>query len=80
MRKWLMSCVFPGVDDVLAKPPCRVSMLISDDLPTLERPMKAYSGKLLLGHCATLALLHTNMADLIIIQQNYVKNMSFPSV
>ena len=31
-----------------------VSMLISDDLPTFERPMKAYSGRSPFGHWLTL--------------------------
>jgi hypothetical protein len=40
-------------------------MLMSDDFPTLERPMKAYSGNLSLGHFETSLLLVTNSADLI---------------
>ena len=40
-----MSCVLPGVDEILASPLRLVSMLMRDDLPTLERPMNAYSGR-----------------------------------
>ena len=48
ISKWLIVCVLPGFFDVFAtsffvRP---VSMLISEDLPTLERPMTAISGYL----------------------------------
>ena len=36
--------VFPGVDDVMASPLRRVSMLIRLLFPTFERPINAYSG------------------------------------
>ena len=36
-----MSCVFPGVAEVLHRPLRTVSMLIREDLPTLERLMNA---------------------------------------
>ena len=42
-----------------------VSMLIKLDLPTLERPIKAYSGAWVEGHFPTEELLMTNSADLI---------------
>ena len=42
-------------------------MLMSEDLPTLDRPMKAYSGALSFGFCSTFVLLPLNMAVLIII-------------
>lgn len=42
-----------------------VSMLIKLDLPTLERPIKAYSGAWVEGHFPTEELLITNSADLI---------------
>ena len=41
------------------------SMLIKLDLPTFERPMKAYSGAWVEGHFPTEELLMTNSADLI---------------
>jgi dephospho-CoA kinase len=41
----LMSRVRPGVREVLANAVCPVIALISDDLPTLERPTTAISGK-----------------------------------
>ena len=40
-----MSNVFPGVDEVIASLECLVNILMRLDLPTLERPMNAYSGK-----------------------------------
>ena len=42
--KKISSCVRPGVWEVRARPPRPVNALISDDLPTLERPAKATSG------------------------------------
>jgi len=44
-----MSLVFPGVEDVFARFFFPVSMLISDDFPTLERPMNACSGRVGFG-------------------------------
>jgi len=46
-------------------------MLISDDLPTLDRPINAYSGLSGLGQRSTLGLLMTNVADLISIWNEY---------
>ena len=66
-RKWLISSVLPGVEPVRASPLIPVRVLIRDDLPTFERPIKAYSGVFVFGHCATAGLLFTNVADLIII-------------
>lgn len=60
-----MSCVFPGLDEVFAKCLVLQSVLIKDDFPTLDRPIKAYSGKLTLGHFATFVLLITNLAERI---------------
>jgi hypothetical protein len=40
-------------------------MLINEDLPTLDLPIKAYSGILSFGAFVTLLLLITNSADLI---------------
>ena len=68
-----MSRVFPGVAEVLASFLWLVSMLIRLDLPTLERPMNAYSGYVVAGHWSTLVLLMTNSADLIsVIVCNFV--------
>ena len=44
--------VFPGVDDVFAIFLLFKREFISDDLPTLDLPTRAYSGILLLGHCS----------------------------
>lgn len=60
-----MSWVFPGRPEVFAKLFRSVSIFIKDDLPTLDRPIKAYSGKGSLGHLATSVLLITKFADLI---------------
>ena len=40
----MSSCVRPGVFDVRARPERPVSALMSEDLPTFERPAKATSG------------------------------------
>ncbi len=61
----MIICVFPGVPDVLAKPAWRVSILMSEDLPTLERPMKAYSGLSGLGQSDTSGLLIMYLAETI---------------
>jgi hypothetical protein len=37
-------------------------MLISEDFPTLDLPIKAYSGILVFGQLSTLVLLTTNSA------------------
>ena len=62
-----MSCVFPGFCEVIASPLRAVSILMSDDFPTLDRPMKAYSGRPVVGHFSTRLLLMTNSADLMTI-------------
>ena len=63
-----MSIVFPGVADVMASPFLPVSILIRLDFPTLERPMKAYSGNVPPGHLFTSVLLMTNSALVISIR------------
>ena len=62
-----MSCVLPGVLDVFASFDWLVSILISEDLPTFERPMKAYSGLSGLGQPSTDGLLITYTAFVISI-------------
>ena len=62
-----MSWVFPGFCEVIARPFFPVSMLMREDFPTLDRPMKAYSGRRLSGHLRTWLLLMTKVALLIII-------------
>lgn len=57
-----MSSVFPGVEEVMASLGRRVSMLMRLDLPTFDRPMKAYSGCPSWGQRAGLVLLTTNSA------------------
>jgi hypothetical protein len=62
-----MSCVFPGFPEVFAILFRSQIILMSDDFPTLERPMKAYSGNAGAGHFVTSVLLTTNCAILISI-------------
>jgi hypothetical protein len=60
-----MSKVFPGIADVIASLLWRVSIFMRLDLPTLERPIKAYSGRPSVGHFFTSLLLITKRADFI---------------
>src|SRR3982750_1817341 len=66
-----MSCVFPGEDEILASPFLLVSILISEDFPTLLRPINAYSGRSGFGHCVYSALLMTYLASLIFMGVQY---------
>lgn len=50
------------MDDTLAKPLRPVSILISDDLPTLLRPINATSRKSSFGTCEIFSELHLNSA------------------
>jgi len=52
-----MSCVLPGLAEVLASLALLLNELISDDLPTLLRPINAYSGLSGLGQLSTDGLL-----------------------
>jgi hypothetical protein len=65
-----MSWVFPGVWDIFASPFFCTSMFMSDDFPTLERPINAYSGITGGGNLSVLVLLNINSADLMIIRQS----------
>ena len=62
-----MRRVFPGVDEVFASPLWLQSMLMRLDLPTFERPMKAYSGRKSFGHNSIVGLLSVNSEVLISI-------------
>tara|TARA_B100000900_G_C20429239_1_gene654254 strand:+ start:473 stop:676 length:204 start_codon:yes stop_codon:yes gene_type:complete len=62
-----MSCVFPGLPEVLASLLLLVMQLIKDDLPTLDLPMKAYSGKFGFGHFSHSVLLQIKLAFVISI-------------
>ena len=62
-----MSFVLPGVDEVLASLSLPHNMLISDDLPTFERPMNANSGSLREGFWLALVQLPANFASLMFI-------------
>ena len=63
-----MSKVLPGVELVLASLRLWVSILIRLDLPTFERPMKAYSGFVSFGHILTIGALNVNSAFFISIR------------
>lgn len=62
-----MCCVLPGLPEVLASLLLSVSILIKEDLPTFERPIKANSGLSGLGQAATSTLLTKYFADFISI-------------
>ena len=68
MMKWLISKVLPGVAEVFANLRRLVSILIRLDLPTLDLPMKAYSGFVSLGHMLTIGALKLNSALFISMQ------------
>ena len=68
-----MSRVLPGVPDTLASEPWPVSRLMSDDLPTLLRPMKAMSGIVSRGICDNCCELHLKVARLISMRTKIVQ-------
>ena len=72
-----MSRVLPGVPDTLASPCRPVSMLMSDDLPTLLRPMKAMSFSASLGTCEIRSELHLNSALLICMLSEFAAKITF---
>src|ERR1017187_2160183 len=59
----LMSLVKPGVGETRARPSLPESMFSSEDLPTLDRPMKANSGSDSSGHESRSGELQSKMAD-----------------
>jgi hypothetical protein len=63
-----MVWVLPGVCDVFAKSFELVSILINDDLPTLDRPITASSGKLFPGNSSNFTRDETKTASLISIE------------
>ena len=67
MLKWLIVCVLPGVDEVLASFLRLVNMLIKDDLPTLDLPINATSMRSGLGQSESFRQLLTYVAFLIFI-------------
>ena len=58
----MISWVFPGLDEVLASFLWLASILIREDLPTLDRPIKANSGLSGGGQSLTELLLFTKVA------------------
>jgi len=71
MLKWLISLVFPGVCETFARLFLSVSILIRDDFPTFERPIKANSGRSVFGHCFRSVLLEINVEEIIFIFRLY---------
>mmetsp|Transcript_38917 Transcript_38917/g.86571 ORF Transcript_38917/g.86571 Transcript_38917/m.86571 type:complete len:221 (+) Transcript_38917:121-783(+) len=67
MRKWLMQRVLPGSLDTWASFLLLVSMLMREDLPTLERPMMANSGYLGAGQSSWRTALLMYEADLTLL-------------
>src|SRR4030065_2088381 len=63
-----MVWVLPGDEEILASFLWPVSILIREDLPTFERPAKAYSGKDGFGHDFRSGLLLTNSTRRISIR------------
>jgi len=66
----LMSLVNPGVGETLAMSALPESMFISDDLPTLDLPIKANSGRDSSGHESRSGELQSKMADEIFTIEN----------
>src|SRR5271170_1678889 len=66
----LISFVCPGVGETRASPSFPASMFNSEDLPTLERPMKANSGNDSSGHESRSGALRSKMADVIFTMEN----------
>src|SRR5579862_976938 len=59
----LMSLVKPGVVETRARPSLPAKVFNNDDLPTLDRPMKANSGSDSSGHESRSGALQSKMAD-----------------
>ena len=62
VTKKLISCVLPGVLETRAIRLWRTSVLINDDLPTLDLPIMAISGSVDSGKCSGLVAPFTNSA------------------
>ena len=60
-----MVCVFPGVEDIFASAVLSVSILIREDFPTFDRPIKAYSGISAGGQSSGVTLLLINFVVVI---------------
>ena len=73
-----MSWVLPGVPEVLASPFLEVNILINEDLPTFDLPIKANSGLPSVGHLLTSVLEIVNSALLICMLQSYFKLLFLP--
>ena len=81
----MINWVLPGFEEVLASFDRRHSMLIREDLPTLDLPVKAYSGKGPGGHSRMLLLLLTKDTFLMtgdsiaVYLMNISSNVDLPS-
>ena len=62
-----MALVFPGSPEVFASFEKPVIMLIREDFPTFDRPIKPNSGILVFGQSLSVGLLFTKVAERIII-------------
>src|ERR1700722_3177677 len=67
----LMSLVCPGVGETVASPGRPESRFSSEDLPTLDRPMKANSGNDSSGHESRSGQLRSKIADEIFTMKNF---------
>ena len=63
-----MHMVLPGVEEVRARFFLSVRALMREDLPTLLRPMKAYSGRPSVGHLSARDWLPMYLAEVIFIE------------
>src|SRR5579863_8637808 len=70
MVNMLMSLVKPGVGDTRARSAWPESMFSREDLPTLERPMKANSGSDSSGQDSRSGALRSKMADEMCMIEN----------
>src|SRR4051794_23877185 len=65
MMKKLISFVKPGVAETFASPFFPARTLSREDLPTLDRPINANSGKVSGGHESKSGALTSNIADVM---------------
>jgi len=69
MMKKLISLVLPGLSETIASVRCSARRLMSEDLPTFDRPMNANSGRFQFGHDFRSGELTSKTADLIFIRR-----------
>ena len=64
MAKKLIVVVLPGLEETFTRSLRPNNLFMSEDLPTLERPTKAISGRSLLGSCSAVPALIVNFTRL----------------